>query len=147
MSHEVIIYGRIIGATRRAGADYFLLHERNRAVVNRLPREDRHPWLVRGMFALPGGRPQGTFRRQVIHLGASIKDHPEDPDLWDEWLIKFESLLRRLYWWSAVVHLTTEFTPKERMYEWRPTQAAMGGLYAEQPQPVGEWVRTVKTSE
>jgi hypothetical protein len=84
MSHEAILYGRIIGATGRPGtAGYFALHERNRAVLNRLPRNDDWPWLVRGMFALPAGHPQGTFRRQVIHFGASIKDDPYDRGIWD----------------------------------------------------------------
>ncbi len=148
MSHEAILYGRIIGATGRPGtAGYFDLHERNRAVVNRLPLQDDWPWLVRGMFALPAGRPQGTFRRQVIHFGASIKDDPLDRGIWDEWLAKFESLLRRLYWWSAVVHLSTEFVEPDRVFEWRPTEAAMDGLHAEQPRPIGEWVRSVSTSE
>jgi hypothetical protein len=147
MSHEAILYGRIIGATGRQGtAGYFDMHERNRAALNRLPRKDDWPWLVRGMFALPAGRPQGTFRRQVIHFGASIKDDPCNRAFWDEWLGKFEVLLRQLYWWSAVVHLSTDFEP-DRVFEWRPTEAAMAKLYAERPQPTGEWVRSVRTSE
>src|SRR4029079_604571 len=125
----------IIGATRRPGADYFALHERNRAALNRLPREDDSPSLVRGMFALPAGRPQGTFRRQVIHFGASIKDDPGNRGIWDEWLGKFESLLKQLYWWSAVVHLSTDFEP-DRIFQWRPTEAAMAGLYADPPLPI-----------
>ena len=32
------------------------------------------PWVVRGIFALPAPYPQGTYRRQVIHFGLSIKD-------------------------------------------------------------------------
>ena len=146
MSHEAILYGRIVGATRRPGADYFALHERNRAVLNRFRREDDWPCLVRGMFALPAGHPQGTFRRQVIHFGASIKDAPENRGIWDEWLGKFEALLRQLYWWSAVVHLATDFE-RDRVFEWRPTDAAMAGLYVEAPQPVFEWVRTVLVAE
>ncbi|MCE9562807.1 MAG: hypothetical protein K8U57_12240 [Planctomycetes bacterium] len=146
MSHEAILYGRIIGATRQPGADYFALHALNRAVLNRFPWDDDWPWLVRGMFALPAGHPQGTFRRQVIHFGASIKDAPENRDIWDEWLGKFEALLTQLYWWSAVVHLSTDFEP-DRVFEWRPTDAAMAGLYAELPRPIGDWVRSVRTSE
>ena len=64
----------------------------------------------------------------------------------DEWLGKFVSLLRQLYWWSVVVHLSTDFEP-DRVFAWQPTEAAMAGLYAEPPQPVGEWVRSVRTSE
>jgi hypothetical protein len=147
MSHEAILYGRIIGATGRPGTDgYFALHERNRVALNRLPKEDDWPWLIRGMFALPAGHPQGTFRRKVIHFGASIKDDPNNRGIWDEWLGKFECLLRQLYWRSAVVHLSTDFEP-DRVFEWRPTEAAMAGLYAEPPRPIGEWVRSVRTSE
>jgi hypothetical protein len=146
MSHEAILYGHIIGATGRSGtAGYFDLHARNRAVVNRLPPRDDWPWLVRGMFAVPAGRPQGTFRSQVIHFGASIKDDPLDRGIWDDWLDKFESLLRRLYWWSAVVHLSTDFEP-DRVFEWLPTDAALTGMCADPPQPVGEWVRSVRTA-
>lgn len=147
MSHEAILYGRIIGATGRPGtAGYFDLHARNRAAINRLPRDDDWPWLVRGMFALPAGHPQGTFRRQVIHFGASIKDDPLDRGIWDVWLGKFESLLRKLYWRSAAVHLSTDFEP-DRVFEWQPTEAAKARLYAQPPQPVTEWVRTVRSTE
>jgi hypothetical protein len=147
MSHEAILYGRIIGATGRPGTSgYFDMHKRNRAIINRLPGNDDWPWLVRGMFALPAGHPQGTFRRQVIHFGASIKDDPYNRALWEEWLGKFEALLRQLYWRSAVVHLATDFEP-DRVFEWRPTEAANAGLYAEPPRPVGEWVRSVRTSD
>ena len=146
MSHEAILYGRIVGATRRPGTDYFTLHERNRAVLNRFRRQDDWPWLVRGMFALPAGHPQGTFRRQVIHFGASIKDAPENRGIWDEWLGKYEALLRRLYWWSSVVHLATDFEP-DRVFEWRPTEEAMAGLRADPPQPVCEWTRSVRIAE
>lgn len=147
MSHEAILYGHIVGATVRSETvGYFDLQGRNRAVINRLPRTDDWPWLVRGMFALPAGRPQGTFRSQVIHFGASIKDDPLNRGIWDDWLDKFESLLRRLYWWSAVVHISTDFEP-DRVFEWLPTDAAMAGMRADPPQPVGEWVRSVRTAE
>jgi hypothetical protein len=147
VSHEAILYGHVVGATGRPGtAGYFDLHARNRAALNLLPRIDDWPWLVRGMFALPAGRPQGTFRSQVIHFGASIKDDPLNRGLWDEWLGKFESLLRRLYWWSAVVHISTDFE-LDRAFEWLPTDAAMAGMRADPPQPVGEWVRSVRTTD
>src|SRR5262245_32683588 len=119
MGHEVIVYGRILGASG-------LLQDRNRAIINRMPREDQWPWLVRGMFSLPAGWPQGTYRSQVIHFGASIKDDPTDRGIWDVWLGKFEGLLGQLYWWSAAVHLETEFE-RDRVFEWLPTEAAMQG--------------------
>jgi hypothetical protein len=147
MSHEAILYGRIIGATGRPGTSgYFALQDRNRATLNRLPRKDDWPWLVRGMVSLPAGRPQGTFRRQVIHFGASMKGDPSNRALWTEWIGKFEVVLRQLYWWSAVVHLSTDFEP-DRMFDWRPTEAARMGLPTEPPRPVAEWVRSVRVFE
>ena len=142
MSHEAILSGRIVGASGRVGASYYVLQDRNRATINRMPHDGDWPWLVRGMFALPGGRPAGTFRRQVIHFGASMKDDPCHRDVWDVWLAKFEALLRQLYWRSALVHLSTDFEP-DRLFEWQPTEVATAGLSAESPQPIGEWVRSV----
>jgi len=146
VGHEAIVYGRIIGASGEPGPNYRALQERNRAVIHRLPREDEWPWLVRGMFAVSPRPPVGTYRRQVIHFGASLKDDPDDRGVWDVWVGKLEAVLRELYWWSAVAHLTTEFEP-ERVFEWRPTDAAMGGLYGDPPLPVKEWVRSVRIVE
>jgi hypothetical protein len=133
---------KIVGATRRPGAEYYLLHDYNREVLARMADDDDWPWLVRGMFAVPPVRPVGTYRRQVIHFGASIKDDPQDRSVWDVWLDKFEGLLRRMYWFSARVHLETEFEPS-RVFEWLPTKAARDGLFSDTPQPVDTWTRTV----
>jgi hypothetical protein len=59
MGYEAILYGRIVGASGPVGENYRVLQDRNRAIINRLPREDDWPWLVRGMFALPAGFPEG----------------------------------------------------------------------------------------
>jgi hypothetical protein len=114
------------------------LQERNAATLADLPVEDKWPWLVRGMFALPGSWPEGTYRTQVIHFGASLKDEPRDRSCWDLWLGKFESLLRKLYWLSATVHLQTEFEP-DRVFRWLPTRRAIDLMVAEPPQPIDEW--------
>lgn len=106
MSLESIVYGYIKGATLRPGPHFFDLHPLNRAVINRLPRGDEWPFLTRSMFAYPGDdAPAGRFRRQIIHLGASFKQVEE---AWEEWLGKFEALLRRLYWWSVTLHLESQ---------------------------------------
>jgi hypothetical protein len=143
VGHEAIVYGRIIGANGQSGPGYRALQDRNRAVIRRLSQDDNWPWVVRGMFALPASYPMGTYRRQVIHFGLSIKDEPSDRGVWDVWLGKFEAVLRRLYWLSAVAHLTTDFEPP-RVFEWVLTEAAMGQLYDDPPQPVSEWVRSVR---
>lgn len=145
MGHEAILYGRIIGASGIPGPNYRVYQNRNSAVIRRLPREDDWPWLVRGMFSIPGS-PEGTYRRQVIHFGASIKDEASDRGIWDEWLGKFEAVLRRLYWWSAVVHLATEFEPP-RTFEWVPSEAALSLLYGDPSQPIATWVRSVRVVE
>jgi hypothetical protein len=136
VGHEVIVFWII------EGADAERLTALNAAALAALPVEDEWPWLIRGMFALPAAWPQGTYRSQVIHFGASLKDEPQDRAAWDCWLGKFETLLRQLYWWSAALHLRTEFDP-DRVYEWLPTNAAIDRMVGDQPQPVLEWERTV----
>ena len=139
MGHEAILYGCIEGIAWRRD-QYRLLQDRNAAVLLSLPTDDVWPWLVRGMFALPASGPQGTYRQQVIHFGASLADDPFDPALWDGWLAKFEGLLRQLYWLSAVVHLETESDPP-RAWRWRPTDAALARLGTEDPAPFDDWTR------
>lgn len=146
MGHEAIIHGRIVGASWRSGDRFFWLHDLNCNVLARIPAEDDWPWVVRGIFALPASHPEGTYRRQIIHFGLSIKDDPQDHGIWDVWLGKFEVVLRQLYWWSALVHLETEFGPP-RLFQWTPTEEAMQGLYDDPPRPVTEWSRSVRILE
>lgn len=143
MSHEAIIYGAIVGASYRIGKKYQLLQDYNAAIIRRLPTEDDYPWLIRSAFALPGRYPQGTFRRQIIHFGLSLKDDSSDPKLWDVWFEKFETILRRLYWFSAKVHLQTDFKP-DVTFIYLPTDESLAGLHADQPRPIAEWQRFVK---
>jgi hypothetical protein len=89
---------------------------------------------------------EGTYRRQVIHFGLSVKDDPTDRGIWGVWLGKFEAVLRRLYWWSALAHLDTNFEP-QRVFEWLPTEAAVGRLRCDPPQPAGEWARSVQVRD
>jgi hypothetical protein len=136
VAHEVIVFGCV------EGADSERLKALNMATLAELPAEDEWPWLVRGMFALPAGWPQGTYRSQVIHFGASLKDEPGDRSPWDGWIGKFEALLRRLYWWSVTLHLITEFEP-ERVFRWLPSAVAVECMAGDPPQPVQEWERSV----
>jgi hypothetical protein len=143
VGHEAILYGRIVSASGRPGPNFSALQDRNRTILNHMAWDDDWPWLVRSMFSLLGHYPKGTYRRQVIHFGASIKDEPCDRSIWDVWFVKFEKLLQRLYWSSAVVHLATDFEP-DRVFEWLPTEAALSRLYEEHPHPVTEWIRSVR---
>ena len=99
--------------------------------------------MVRGAFALPAPYPRGTYRRQVIHFGLSVKDDPDNRGVWGVWLGKFERVLRCLYWWSAAAHLATDFEPP-RVLEWVPSEADMGRLSDDPPRPVTESVRSVR---
>ena len=146
MGHEAIVYGCIVGASWRVGERFTWTYELNREALASVPEDDLWPWLVRDIFALPAPYPQGTYRRQVIHFGLSLKDDPDDRGIWDVWLTKFERVLRKLYWRSGVLHLSTEFEPP-RVFEWVPTETAMGGLYDDPPRPVSEWFRSVTFSE
>jgi len=128
VGHEVIVFGCIEGAD----ADRF--RALNAAALAQLPTEDEWPWLTRGMFALPAHAPQGTYRSHIVHFGASFKDEPHDRACWDVWLAKFEALLRQLYWWSATLHLVTEFEPP-RVFQWLPTPAAIDQMLSERQQP------------
>jgi hypothetical protein len=132
LGHEVIIFGYV------EGADAEGLRSHNAGALTGLPAEDEWPFLVRGMFALPAEWPQGTYRAQVIHFGASLKDEPQDRSSWDAWLGKFESLLRRMYWWSATACLRTEFEP-ERIFRWLPSAASIRAMTGEPPRCIQEW--------
>jgi hypothetical protein len=143
MGHEAIVYGRIVGSSWRVGERFTWTHDLNRDALAQVPEDDEWPWVVRGIFALPAPFPEGTYRRQIIHFGLSIKDDPTDRGIWDVWLGKFERVLRLLYWQSAAVHLDTEFE-RPRLFVWLPTEAARDRLYADPPEPVKEWVRTVR---
>jgi hypothetical protein len=146
MGHEAIVYGCIVGASWRVGERFTWTHELNREALATVPADDHWPCVVQGNFALPAPYPLGTYRRQIIHFGLSLKDDPDDRGIWDVWLVKFEGVLRRLYWRSTVLHLSTDFEPP-RVFEWTPTETALGGLYDDPPQPVTEWVRSVKIAE
>jgi hypothetical protein len=141
MGHEAIVYGMIQGARYRFGDRFRELHERNAVEIGRLPEEDPWPWLVRGHFALPAAYPEGLYRTQVIRVGLSMKDDPGDTAVWDLWLSKLEAVLRRLYWVRTIVHVQTELPKTTRSYVWDPTEAALAGMYADDPQPIASWAR------
>lgn len=136
MGHETVVHGYIRGATRAQGAHFYDLHPPNRAVIDGLPDEDDWPFLSRAMFACPGERSdQGRYRTQLIHFGATLKEVEAD---WDEWIAKWENLLRRLYWTEARVYRETEFGDC-RVFTW----SAVGVTYWDMKRPAlppTEWV-------
>ena len=135
MAQQSIIFGYIQGAEWMS-SDFRKLHRLNRAVIQSLPESDDFPHLTRAMFSIPGDEPaQGTYRSQIIHLGASMKE----PELeWRTWLEKFESLLRKLYWFNAVVHLRAEIIG-DIEYEWTVDANQIVHFFNDPPQPPTKW--------
>ncbi|MEM8532206.1 MAG: hypothetical protein AAGF95_15280 [Chloroflexota bacterium] len=139
MAHETIIYGSIEGATYTAN-EYRKYQHINAEIIRTLPDEDEYPFLSRHMFSFPPADVcRGTFRTQIIHFGASIKGLE-----WEEvdvWIVKFEGLLKRLYWFEATVHIKPEID-SPYLFTWVPkvspvsTHNRHGKLL-----PVTEWVR------
>ncbi|WP_315289048.1 hypothetical protein [Pseudomonas oleovorans] len=105
MESESIVYGCIRDWPSDDPEQRRLRRETNHGVLAELPSGDLWPFLGREMFSfceLPGA---GLYQTQVIHFGASYGAVEYE---WNLWIEAFETLLKRLYWASAVVHLETE---------------------------------------
>lgn len=141
-----MVYGVIVGASYRAGEHYAKLQIRNEHTIRSLKRDEDWPWVDLSIFSLPGPYPLGTYRRQIIHFGLSIKDDPNDEleSWWNTWLEKFEDVLRRLFWTSARLHIERDFEPRRREYGWSPTDKALAAMYDELPEPVATWERSMQ---
>ena len=153
----------MIDGPTNGGDLYRLLEERNAAAIAAIPDDDNWPWLIRSHFTLPDRTPEQKYRSQVIHFGLSLKDDPPrcDSSEYDAdegwpadhrecvtgWIVKFENLLRTLYWFGANVHIETEFE-QDRLFRYTPTQDAIDKMVADEPQPIAAWDMTViRTSE
>ena len=112
MAHHTIIYGRICGAAWKTD-DYYKLHRLNKETIARLPADDpEFPYINRSMFSIADK--QGVFRDQVITFGASYKTLEYE---WHDWIEKFESILRQLFWYDATIHAEFEVMGKYR-FDW-----------------------------
>ncbi len=149
MSHEAIVYGIIIGSSYKKGDQYQKLQLRNEVIIRQLPEDEDWPWFDSSVFSLPGPYPKGTFRRQVIHFGFSMKDDPpnyqEDSyyyrKMWNTLLDKFEHILRQIYWSGARLHFETDFETRKEV-TWIPSEQAFAIMLSDNPEPVKEWTRT-----
>jgi hypothetical protein len=135
MTQQSIIYGYVQGAEWMS-SDLRKLHRLNRDVINSLPENDEFPYLTRAMFCIPGDEPkQGTYRSQIIHFAASMKEVELE---WKKWLEKFEALLRKLYWFDAVVHLRAEVLG-DHDYEWTVEANEIVHFLKDDPKPPTKW--------
>lgn len=107
MDQESIVYGCIMDQPG-VGADREARYRMNLEAIRSLPEDEGFPLLAREMFG-SSGRDLfgGTYHTQVIHFGASYRAVEYE---WEQWLTRFEGLLARMNWVSAVVHLQTELS-------------------------------------
>jgi len=108
----------------------------NEQMLKSLPIEDDWPPLSRGMFGFaPSDAAMINYRTRPIHFAASLKE--VDWDLRD-WLDKFESLLRQLYWEKAHVHFDAAYLG-EHQFTWRPTRDWVERLTGGTLESVNTW--------
>ncbi len=84
----------------------------NLQTIAELPEEGAWPWLVRDMFAVTPERV--SYAGYLIYFAAAMKGVDE---AWEQWLAKFESLLRKMYWLSVHLQLHTEYAG-DHAYSW-----------------------------
>ena len=103
MDQESIVYGCIKDVIGVAQSDRRIT---NRKAMLSLPQADDWPYLSREMFAFPRVEHSADlYQTEVMHFGASYRAIEYE---WNAWMKKFEELLDKMYWVSAVVHLETE---------------------------------------
>jgi hypothetical protein len=86
--------------------------EHNNEIFNSLPERDVWPPVSKEMFAicktnLQFAGPNLEYRGRIIHFGANLKSVELE---WEQWKLKFESFLTRLYFLEAVVHFKPEYS-------------------------------------
>jgi len=134
MGHISIVYGHIIGEPWKSG-DYHKLQRLNKNIIDALPDNDSFPWLTKKMFLVPDPDKDKMYRDQIIVFGASYKSVEYE---WDEWLDKFEAILKQLYWSSATVHLDTELVGTHK-YEWVFDVNQTDNWISDNPKPTTQW--------
>jgi hypothetical protein len=115
-----------------------LLEALNLAVITSLPEVDTDPYLARAMFKFSetAEHSQNTYRGRVIYFGGSYHGLWTE---WEEWLEKFECLLRRLHWEHVALVMVTEYMGTHH-YFWDASQESQQRLGDTPPQPIDCWV-------
>jgi hypothetical protein len=85
------------------------------------------------MFSIPNT--QLIFRDPIIHFGASYKSMEYE---WHEWIIKFEIILKQLYWYNVELVLESEIYGDYK-YQWvfDPYKTKIN---LDPPEPTSEWI-------
>jgi hypothetical protein len=107
MSQESVVYGCIKDMLVSDNQEESQHHrQKNRDAMMSLPSIEDWPLLSREMFSLPVQVTEiDDVHTDVIHFGTSYKGVEYE---WQQWLDKFENMLKGMYWVSATVHLETE---------------------------------------
>jgi hypothetical protein len=148
MGVQSLLYGYIEEAWpgAAAGGDAILAQQlldntahicrHNEDVLNSLPVEDSWPPLMRQMFGwAPWNAPLIVYWNRPIHFAASLKEL--DFELQD-WLDKFEKLLRMLYWETAVVHFEAAYLGYHT-FTWSPKRDWVSKLCKGSLELITEW--------
>ncbi|MEE8056864.1 MAG: hypothetical protein V3T17_03365 [Pseudomonadales bacterium] len=108
MNRESVVYGCIKDMLVSHSAEEMRRHrQNNREVMMSLPSIEDWPLLSREMFSMPVQvMDVDEVHADVVHFGTSYKAVEYE---WQEWIKKFENMLKNMYWVSATVHLETAF--------------------------------------
>jgi hypothetical protein len=91
------------------------LRRHNLQVLEQVPMKDEWPPLIRPMFGITGPSVgEGAYDHDLIHFGVTLKGMDDEDGL--NWIAKFESLLARLSWYEAVMHIHWCFG--DRKFSW-----------------------------
>jgi len=105
MDQESIVYGCIKDIPDTT--NYAERMRINREAMLSLPKAEEWPFICQEMFSIPENNALNNYQTEVMHFGASYKAVEHE---WDQWIAQFESLLSKMYWVSATVHLETELS-------------------------------------
>ncbi|MFN8674018.1 MAG: hypothetical protein U0457_18305 [Candidatus Sericytochromatia bacterium] len=102
MKNRNYFYGYIKSALYK-GENFYLLHELNSQEIDKLPEYDNYPYLSRGMFK--STKDPILYREPLITIGGTFKELEPFTENFDLWVVKFEKLLSKMYWYRVVLHI------------------------------------------
>ena len=139
MSNQTPITGYI--------CEYYPHHQENRQdyrnvndhVLDCLPETDDFPPLCKCMASRTGSdSSQGSSRgNRLIYLGGYFNHILDDLP---QWLDKFESLLRRLYWTEAELHIFGGWMCASYTINYRISQATADQFAKDPENPERDWI-------
>jgi hypothetical protein len=113
-----------------------MIGEQTDRALEALPTEDDWPPLCKSMFGWPPVKaPLIGYEHRMVHFAASMKN--VDFALRD-WLDKFESLLRKLFWNEAYVRVEQGYIGTHE-FRWKPKKDWLGALYAGTLTAITDW--------